>query len=292
MHGKRERSHGLTPIPLYEHRACDSVGALVARCKTGGTGTLATTADRVLTILSLFSGERSQWTVEDAAAELGLPPSTAYRYFKSLAQAELLSSHGTGNYMLGAAVCALDRAMRLHDPLINAAKAEMEALAAAHPETIVLLTRLYKDTVMCVHREGERLTASGYERGRPMPLNRGAASKAILAHLPARTLRKLPQASISATELENHALREELRKIKAQGYSVTRGDIDAGKIGISVPVFRANQALEGSLSLVLDGTSDVDVARMVAALIRSRKTIEANLLVAELQAAGPEQHSL
>lgn len=245
---------------------------------------MATTADRVLGILSLFSGDRWRWTVEDAAVELGVPTSTAYRYFKSLAQAELLSSYVAGHYMLGPAICALDRQMRLHDPFITAAREEMKRLISEYPDTIVLLTRLYKNTVMCVHREGDALAAQGYERGRPMPLDRGAASKVILAHLPAKQVRSVATSGTNETApFDEGEMREELRKIKAQGFSITYGEIDKGAVGISVPVFRDASALEGSLSFVLDAKRKFNVSAKIKALIRSRKLIEANLLLAELE---------
>ena len=247
---------------------------------------MATTADRVLGILSLFSGDRWRWTVEEAADELGVPTSTAYRYFKSLAQAELLSSHVTGIYVLGPAICALDRQMRLHDPFISASREEMKQLADEYPETIILLTRLYKNTVMCVHREGHLLGARGYERGRPMPLDRGAASKVILAYLPAKQVRGLAHAGTADTApFDEGSMRDELKRIKAQGFAITRGEIDRTAIGISVPVFRDNNTLEGSLSFVLDAHHTCDEQRKIRALIRARKAIEANLLLSELEPA-------
>lgn len=222
--------------------------------------------------------------MEEAAAELDVPTSTAYRYFKSLAQAELLSSHVTGHYVLGPAICALDRQMRLHDPFISAAREEMKNLANAYPETIILLTRLYKNTVMCVHREGTSLAAEGYERGRPMPLDRGAASKVILAHLPVKQVRSVATAGTKETaRFDEGEMRDQLRRIKAQGYAITRGEIDQGAVGISVPVFRDANALEGSLSFVLDATRTIDEQVQIKALIRSRKAIEANMLLAELE---------
>jgi DNA-binding IclR family transcriptional regulator len=82
---------------------------------------LKTTSDRVLGVLALFTHERSEWSVEDAAEALEVPVSTAYRYFKSLSSAELLIPYWPGRYVLGPAVIELDRMMRLRDPLINAA---------------------------------------------------------------------------------------------------------------------------------------------------------------------------
>ena len=241
---------------------------------------MATTVDRVLGVLALFTGEKWRWTVEETATELDLTMSTAYRYIKSLAEAELLTSSISGYYTLGPAICVLDRAMRLHDPFINAAQDEMMRLAAAHPDTIILLTRLYKNTVMCVHREGERLDASGYERGRPMPLDRGAVSKIILANLPQRSLRSLAKSVADGPTYDLASLRAELKQIRVQGYSVTRGEIDPTKMGISVPVFRGDQSLEGSLSFVLDARSQHDERYLIETLTRSRKSVEANLLVA------------
>jgi len=239
-----------------------------------------------LAILLLFSGEKWRWTVEEAAEALDLPTSTTYRYFKSLAKAELITSQWTGSYVLGPAVCELDRAMRMHDPFINAAKDEMHNLLEAYGEVIMLLARLYKDKVMCVYREGSSLRAQGYERGRPMPLERGAASKVILAHLPSRQLRKLydSESAESLADLDN--LRSELRQVRAQGYSITRGEIDPTKVGLAVPVFRSNQVIEGSLSFVVDAKRNVDEDDLVKALMRSQKAIEANLLVGAYRVSG------
>lgn len=249
---------------------------------------MATTSDRVLSVLALFSGEKWQWTVEEAALALDLPTSTTYRYFRSLASAELLASQLTGSYVLGAAVCELDRSMRMHDPFINAAQEEMVSLVEAHGEVIILLARLYKDKVICVHREGTNLEASGYERGRPMPLDRGAASKVILANLTSRQLGKVSNAGGKDRATDIAGLRHQLREIRSQGYSITRGEIDTTKVGISVPVFRAHQHLEGSLSFVIEAGRPANEEELVKALFRSRKAIEANLLVAQYGAI-PEQ---
>ena len=238
---------------------------------------LATTADRVLTVLSLFSGDKWVWTVEEAAQALGLPTSTTYRYFKSLADCELIGPHQTGNYVLGPAVYELDRALRTHDPFVNAASGEMLRLAAENDRTIILLTRLYKNKVMCVHREGESFAAQGYERGRPMPLERGAASKVILANLPLRQLRTLAEDIEADGGPSIGDLRNELRTIRANGYAITYGEIDPGKVGISVPVFRENEVLEGSLSFVLEDGEHSSLAHYVDQLNRSRKIVESNL---------------
>ena len=238
---------------------------------------MKTTSDRVLSILALFTREKSDWTVEEAAAAIDVPVSTAYRYFRSLSSAELIMPYLQGRYVLGSAVIEYDHAMRLHDPLLNASRAPMAILAKEVGECVVMLARLYKDKVMCVHREqshGSAFDSVGYERGRPMPLERGAASKVILAWLSPRDLRtiRLPDQSPDLTE--------KLRTIRAQGFSVTEGEVTPGVIGVAVPIFRGDRTLEGSLGLILPADRKPDLSAIIAASIRAQKQIESNLALA------------
>jgi DNA-binding IclR family transcriptional regulator len=220
---------------------------------------LVTTADKLLSVLTLFSLEQPEWTVEDAAQELGLAVSTAYRYFRSLSRAGLIVAFASGRYVLGPAILQLDRQIRLLDPLISTATPIMKRLARVGPSHgIVLLCRLYRDQVMCVHLESvERPDfAISYERGRPMPIFRGAASKAILANLPSRTVRALHKRF--ATEMQQSglglnwdAVKARLRELREAGTAVTRSELDVGMAGISAPVFGPNARVIGSLSFVV-----------------------------------------
>jgi DNA-binding IclR family transcriptional regulator len=212
------------------------------------------TIDRALAILRLFATDQAEWTVEAAARELQLSQSTAYEYFKSLVKAGLLSTYKTGRYVVGPGIVELDRQTRLRDPLILAARDRMEALVKLiRPGEVVLLCRLYKSTVMCIdQRTPERTDAPiAYERGRPMPLDRGAASKAILASLPPRALRRFyDQSHPSGTGPTWAEFRAPLRDVRKDGYSITRGELDAGRVGISAPVISDGEVI-GSIGFVL-----------------------------------------
>jgi DNA-binding IclR family transcriptional regulator len=94
---------------------------------------------------------------------------------------------------------------------------------------------------------------SSYERGLPMPLTRGATSKAILAQLPARRLaalvnRQRPQDQRAPSQ---EALRASLAEIRRRGFAVSRGEIDHGLVGIAAPVMVPATGLVASLSLVV-----------------------------------------
>lgn len=242
----------------------------------------STTSDRVLKVLELFGDEKFIWSVEEAAEVLDLKVSTAYRYFKSLKTSGLLHQHSTGQYVLGPAIVQFDRQIRLHDPLISAAREEMGNLAKEYGDNIiVLLARLYRTNVMCVHQAySHQLPFQvGYDRGRLMPLDRGAASKVILANITPWTLKSLEKNTTSSIDKKiSPEQRAELRQIREQGYSITRGEIDPGKKGLAVPIFRPNQTIEGSLSFVVNAERAED-EKLLSALTYSRKKIEAKIAI-------------
>jgi DNA-binding IclR family transcriptional regulator len=221
------------------------------------------TSDRLLSALDLFSPERPDWSVEEAAAALQLATSTTYRYFASLTARGLLAPFGGGRYVLGPTIIRYDRQIRLADPLISAAQSEMQRLSQIKiGRTVTFICRLLGGQVMCVHQvsQGDLPMGFGYERGRLMPLFAGSASKIILAHLPYRQLRALYErepAPFAATRLgENWAeVRLALQSIRTAGYVVTTGEVDTGVRGISVPLINPENAILASLNVAGPATT-------------------------------------
>lgn len=245
------------------------------------------TSDKLLSVLGLFTIETPEWTVEAAAKRLGLGVSTTYRFFRSLSEAGLIVAFAAGRYVLGPAIVQLDRQTRLLDPLIRTARPIMQRLVSRiEVPGVLLLCRLYRDQVMCVHQEysGDPDRTISYERGRLMPLHRGAASKAILAHMPARPVRAFHRDH--AEEMEAVSLgrdwdevKQRLRRLRATGVSVTHAELDPGVTGIAVPLFGPDGSVVGSLGFVLpDPEGKSHAVPGLSALLRSaRQEIGAGL---------------
>lgn len=216
------------------------------------------TSDKVLSILRLYSAENPTWTVDAAAKELKLAQTTAYDYFRSLVKAELLAANGQGRYSLGPAVFELEHLLRSSDHLLIAGDPLLKELRSLAPtDVITLLCRFYRMKVMCIAQSGDLSTNRevSYERGRPMPLLRGAASKVILANLERRMLVRFYEKN--ADEVARQGLGESweqfrscLRVIREEEVWVTHGELDEGFVGISAPVFGEDGAVCGSVSYV------------------------------------------
>jgi DNA-binding IclR family transcriptional regulator len=240
--------------------------------------------DRLLAVLALFSAAQTRWSVEAAAESLGVSTTTTYRYFKKLTKAGLISPVAGAGYTLGPAIIQMDRLIQSSDPMLEGARAVMIDLVRHAAEgSTVLLCRLFHDRVMCVHQimgRGPQEPVS-YERGRLMPLYRGATSKIILAHLPPRALKALfahDAAEIMAAGLGAgwEEFRRGLAAIRRAGVSISHGEIDAGRVGVAAPIFDNNRAVLGSLSLALPAqhVDDTQVERLAPLTVAGAREIE------------------
>ena len=230
-----------------------------------------------MSVLDLFDVEHPDWAVDEAAETLNLATSTAYRYFASLTTAGMLAPAPVGRYVLGPTIIRYDRSLRLTDPLIAASSGELRALAAMEPGRVVaLLCRLFGDHVMCVDQAycgSDPSFSAKYERGRPMPLLQGSASKVILANLPTRRLKALYAKEAATFEARRlgatwNEVRLKLRHIRTTGLLTSTSELDSGMRAASVPLVLGGGTLLASLNVVGpkgDLTEEM-IDRMAAAL--------------------------
>jgi DNA-binding IclR family transcriptional regulator len=242
-----------------------------------------TKTSNVLQVLRLFSDERQHVRVTEIAALLSVSSATAYRYVSDLEQAGLIEAASVGRYVLGPAIVELDSQIRVHDPLIAAAADILKSLSDRTGGTTIL-ARLHGLRVVCVDQVRGRHGPPqvSYERGRAMPLYRGATSTAILAHLDSDTLQAvtsrdaaaLNQAGLPCTP---GALTQHFEPVRMQGFAHSDSAVDAETLGWGVPI-RHGKHLLGSMSVVLSRhTPDVSPQRVADQLRRAGWRVQARL---------------
>jgi DNA-binding IclR family transcriptional regulator len=242
-----------------------------------------TKTSNVLQVLRLFSDERQHVRVAEIASLLSVSSATAYRYVSELEQAGLIEAASVGRYVLGPAIVELDRQIRVHDPLIAAAADIMKSLSERTGGTTIL-ARLHGLRVVCVDQVRGRHgpTSVSYERGRAMPLYRGATSTAILAHLDSDMLRAvaahdadaLEQAGLPSTA---GALMQHFERVRALGIAHSDSAVDAETLGWGVPI-RHGRHLLGSLSVALSRRApDIAPQRVADQLKRAAWRVQARM---------------
>ena len=214
---------------------------------------------RAVSVLELFSDQVTLLTAEDIAARLQWSRPTAFRYVAELCKAGFLAKYDS-RYALGARITTLDYRIRESDPLLRLARPVMQQLSDELALTCVLC-RMYNDEVVAVHQEiapamrGDEI----YGRGRPLPLFRGAASKIMLAHMPAARLRRLYERHVDQPDLQQIAgdwsgFRGYYQRVRAMGFYVSRQEVSLATARIAAPIELTHVGLAGVLAVVLPVT--------------------------------------
>lgn len=218
---------------------------------------------RMIAIFDMFDGDCTTVTVEEVATTLDCSVPTAYRYLKTLSAAGLIAPDMRKGFTLGARIIQLDRQIRLNDPLLHRAGDVMNGMLDDVQGNLMVCGYYGKNVVCIAQAWPDRTVLTSYDRGRPMPLLRGAAGKAILAHLPDHRLRSLMlsnAAEIAAAGLGNDwaGFRKTLRDIRKQGYSFSRGEVDSRNVGIAAPILSEDKRILGSLVIVVPSAELAD----------------------------------
>jgi DNA-binding IclR family transcriptional regulator len=252
----------------------------------------ASSLERMLAILALFTEHKLEWTSEELMSELGYSRPTLYRYLKSLRTNGMLASTNNASFTLGPKVVEMDFLLRRSDPLVIYGRGYLEEIASKFPGT-AFLSRWYGNKVLCVESVCSANTpVSSYPRGRPMPVGRGATSRAILAFLPRRQAEDLIEArmgdfqQIGFGDTTEDVLKG-LSEIRRQGVAIAKGEVTDGVLGMAAPVFDASRIPIASLSLTLaDDRMTPEVTKRAADNVREAAVQLSMKLADRRQATG------
>ena len=212
--------------------------------------------ERILAILDLFTESRSEWNPDEMMDTLGYSRTTLYRYLKTLKDAGYIASLPQSGFVLGPRVTELDFLMRRSDPLIKVGGSHLKQLAARFSSS-VFLVRWYGRKLLCVASEvSASQPLSSYPRGRPMPLGRGAISRAIVAFLPAHERRALVTDYLDEFLISGQGGTVEdvlagLRSIRKRGVATAHGEVTPGVVGVAGPILITDSAPIGAICLTI-----------------------------------------
>ena len=240
--------------------------------------------DKMLGILDLFDQDRAGVRLDDVVTSTQASRATAYRYLQSLTDAGLLAPATGGTYVLGPRIIELDRLVRRTDPLLTHAAKPLRELSATLGANVMLCS-YYGDKVMCVDLDWPDTSVTRfYERGRPMPMFRGAMAKTILANLSPYHLRNIME--WHAADIREAGLGEDweefrghMARLRKAGIVVTQGEVVADLVGMGAPIFDPELRVLGSLVLAVPqrrfeaADAEVLAARLTATTARINASI-------------------
>lgn len=205
-------------------------------------------------VLGLFSHERSELSVLDAAALLRRPRSTTYRLMSQIEKMGFLDKDvDTGRYRLGIKLAALGELALRATSLQRIAHGVLRRLSHQTGETATLLLLVDDEGIAVLHSEGSHRVVAKGALGRYWPLHASAGGKALLAWRPeeeAKRLLKKPLTRYTPTTIVSMPLfLRELKQIRERGFATVRGEFMDDVWGAAVPIFNHREEMEGAITL-------------------------------------------
>ncbi len=223
-----------------------------------------------LEVIDCFA-QRESWSLTELAGHLGLNKATAFRILHTLQESNYLAKDGeSGRYRLGMRFYSLGKTAVRHEQLKWQALPPLMALAESTGET-VYVGILYEGDAVCVQIvDGTELVRMHAFVGKRSPAHASALGKVLLAHMPdaevedyIRTygLRRLTDSTIT----DPAAFRDELRRIRDDGYALDREEMAPGLRCIGAPV--TDHSGRPFATVSLSAPADRMTAERVEALI-------------------------
>lgn len=229
------------------------------------------TANKVLSILTLFNMDRRVLTVDEMAQLSSLPKSSVYRHVRTLRDNGFLMEHSTGRYKLGYKFLEYANIVRADINITERAREMMDDLTAEFEETTILSVLSDINAVCLSTSTSNQAISVSSEEGKIMPLYCGASSKSILAYQDPSLLDKIIEGGhvkryTDQTLTDKEDILEEMKQIRKQGYARSNSEVDEGVVSIGFPIRNSKGHVFGSLAMV--GTEQSMAAKDQQYLIR------------------------
>jgi DNA-binding IclR family transcriptional regulator len=218
---------------------------------SGGTATVQS-VDRALTILELLARD-GEAGVTEIAAGLGVHKSTAFRLLVTLESHRLVEQVGDrGRYRLGVGNLRLAGATTARLDLVTEARPVCRQLAADTGETVNITVRSETSALYLDQVAGSSALQSHNWVGQHIPLHATSNGKVLLSELSdvelKAALRELPRFT-DATIVARARLRDELAKVREDGYALAVDELELGLTAAAAPIRSAHGDIIASMSI-------------------------------------------
>jgi DNA-binding IclR family transcriptional regulator len=210
---------------------------------------------RVAGILRAFTTREPRRALTEIAARAKLDLGTTRRILKALIGEGLVAYDSrTRKYGLDLGLLELAGAVVEGDDLRDRAQEAVEGIARETGYT-TFFGVIRDDEALCLARADANavILLRWWTLGGRMPLNCGAAPKALLAHSPASRIDAVLTGELAAltphSQTDRGILRKELARIRRQGFALAVDDVVPGVAGLAVPATDARGNLVGALSI-------------------------------------------
>jgi DNA-binding IclR family transcriptional regulator len=208
--------------------------------------------DRALTILELLA-RHGEAGVTDIAGELGVHKSTAFRLVATLEGHRLVEqTEDRGKYRLGVGLLRLAGATTARLDLVQEARPVCRQLAADTGETVNIAVLSESSALYLDQVAGSSALQPHNWVGQHIPLHATSNGKVLLSGLDRQRLDAILtrlSAYTPMTITTRSRLREELERVREQGYALAVDELEVGLTAAAAPIRNAHGDVVASMSV-------------------------------------------
>lgn len=209
---------------------------------------------RAVALLKTFSDAKPEWGLTELAQNAGLNKTTVYRLLTALASEGLVArAHGRDVYRLGPEAIAIGaRALRSND-LRTVSRDCLEELARRSDETATIEVLVGGEVLIVDEVHSRKGLHASPSVGTRWPAHVTSTGKVLLAALSDAARRAIIHAPLAQPARGSiatlGALRDELARVRTQGYATAIGELEDGYSAVGVPVSDHESRVVAALSL-------------------------------------------
>lgn len=214
-------------------------------------------ANHTLSIINFLINSEEPKKLTEISRTLNISASTAFRILSSLESSEWIGrDHVTKKYKVGIHLLELAMSLISKIDLRNASLPFLEQLNSKVNENVLLSARVGLERIYIEQIQSHHELQHKADLGKRLPLWLGSTGKAMLAYLQNNEIEmvidglKASGVSLFASGkvIDIDKLREELTRIRKQGFSISCEERVSGINSVAAPIFNHDHRVAGAIS--------------------------------------------
>jgi len=223
-----------SPLTLHP-TSLDGEKAVLSRAS------FSTTVAKAFSIIEILAScAEAGISLTELSTALDMPKSTAHRYLATLLELRLAERNGVDRFRLGTKVIELAGSFLASSDLRKESEATLEEMAEKSGETTHLAVPSGAEVVYIAKVESRHTLGMFSHIGARLPMHCTALGKSILAFSGVERLREVlsepPKPRTPNTITSEQALRQELDRIRSQGFAIDNEENEVGIRCVGAPI--------------------------------------------------------
>ncbi len=219
-----------------------------------GDPNFMTSLARGLEVIQAFTPQRRVLSISQISQKTGIPRAAVRRCLYTLGKLGFVYAEDGKNFQLRPRILALGHAWLASTPLAKSAQPVLRQLSEMLNESCSIAILDGDDILYIARASSSRIMTIDLDIGSRLPAWSTSMGRVLLSHLPeeqlndtlarATMIRYTPQTLGSVSELK-----EELKRVRQQGYALNDQELEMGLRSIAVPLFNPQGGVEAALNV-------------------------------------------